>query len=92
MKLKIGFTVLLVVLSTISFSSSSASAASCRSSSFGSTYSGLKFKCPDGSSFTVKPDLYGGYTDPYTTYKARDNYGNTLRCKYSEFRSKYTCK
>lgn len=92
MRLRVLFASTLLIIASMSFSASSASAGSCKSSPFGSTYSGLKFKCSDGSSFTVKPDLNGGYTDPFTTYRARDNFGNTLRCKYNEFSNKYTCR
>ena len=69
-----------------------AQAGSCRENTLGTGLFGKKFNCSDGNSFTVKPNLGGRYDDPFSTYKARDSYGNNLSCKYSSFRNSYSCK
>ena len=69
-----------------------AQANTCRENSLSSGFFGKKFNCSNGNSFTIKPDLFGKYNDPWSTYKARDRYGNELRCKYNDFRNSYNCK
>ena len=92
MKVKVLLTSVAMIAASLVVSTSPAQAANCKTSPFGTSISGMKFKCPDGNSFTVRPDLNGGYTDPFTTYKGRDSNGNSLRCKYDSFRNRYTCK
>jgi hypothetical protein len=69
----------------------SASAATCRESSFSSSMFSKKFNCSDGSSMTVRPNISGSYDDPFSRYSGRDNYGNSYSCKYSSFSSRYSC-
>ena len=64
----------------------------CKPDRLSSDYFGKKFRCSDGSTLTVKPNLGGSYTDPWSTYKAKDSYGNNFRCKYSDWRQRYDCK
>jgi hypothetical protein len=68
-----------------------ASADTCRESVFGSSLFGKKFNCPDGTSMTIKPNLSGLYTDSFSRYSGRDNYGNTYNCKYNSFSGAYKC-
>jgi hypothetical protein len=65
---------------------------SCRTNSLSSDLFGKRFNCSDGNSFTIKPNLSGSYTDPFSTYTARDRNGNSLRCRYNDFGSRYVCK
>ena len=75
------------------FTNSAQAADNCKADRFGSnSFSGLKFRCPDGGTLTIKPDLRGSYTNPWTTYNAKDNYGNTTRCKYNNIWKRYDCK
>jgi hypothetical protein len=76
------------------FSVNNASASvSCRQSNFGTSYFGQKYNCNDGTSMTIKPNLNGRYTDPWSSYRARDSYGNTYTCRYSNsLSSRYSCR
>jgi hypothetical protein len=69
-----------------------AQANTCKENQLGTSVFGKKFNCSNGNSFTIKPNLSGSYSDPFSTYKARDRYGNNLNCRYSNFRNSYNCK
>ena len=68
-----------------------ASADTCRESTLSSSIFGKTFRCPDGSVMKIRPNLSGSYTDTFSRYSGRDNYGNSYNCRYSSFNYSYKC-
>jgi hypothetical protein len=77
-------------LSTVS--TTAQASGNCRSSSLGNDLFGKKFRCSDGTTITIKPNLSGSYTDPLSPYRATDNKGNNFRCRYDSLMQRYKCR
>ena len=71
----------------------------CRYDRWGSSsWNGQKYRCNDGSSLYIKPQY--GYMDDWNstpknsweTWRGRDSYGNSYRCKWNEWKREWKCR